>query len=138
MKNVSKASFIIGIILIVCALVLGVLGFRNINGVMYVRHMGGFMSMSYTSTSSMTGMCLAMIVSGGFLFLGGLMLFILAAITCPCRGKAREEKKVEKKEEVPAPQPKAEPAAEIPCQCQVKETDTPEPAQTEEQKTETL
>ena len=138
MKNVSKASFIIGIILIVCALVLGVLGFRNINGVMYVRHMGGFMSMSYTTTSSMTGMCLAMIVSGGFLFLGGLMLFLLAAITCPCRCKSHEEKKCEKQKEVPAPQPKAEPAAEIPCQCQTEETTAPEPEKTEDQTTETL
>ena len=102
MIKVSTASFIIGIIFIVCAIVLGLMGFRNINGVMCVRHMGGFMSMSYTTTTSMANMCMAMIIAGGFLFVGGILLLMLSALTCPCRCKHHEHKDEEKAEE-PAP-----------------------------------
>ena len=83
MKKISKASFIIAIVLIVFAIALNVLGFIYINGVRYVRHFnGGFMQMSYTTTSSMANTCLGMIIAGGFLFIGGILLFMLSAMTC--------------------------------------------------------
>ena len=83
MKKISKASFIIAIVLIVFAIALNVLGFIYINGVRYVRHFNcGFMQMSYTTTSSMANTCLGMIIAGGFLFIGGILLFMLSAMTC--------------------------------------------------------
>ena len=83
MKKISKASFVIAIVLIVFAIALNVLGFIYINGVRYVRHFnGGFMQMSYTTTSSMANTCLGMIIAGGFLFIGGILLFMLSAMTC--------------------------------------------------------
>ena len=116
MKKISKASFIIAIVLIVFAIALNVLGFIYINGVRYVRHFnGGFMQMSYTTTSSMANTCLGMIIAGGFLFIGGILLFMLSAMTCHRPPKApfcfkdkqlpfpKEEKKEEEKTADPEP-----------------------------------
>ena len=111
MKKVSTASLICAIVLIIGAIVLNVIGFSYINGVRYVGHMGyGFMRMSYYTDSSMTATCLAMIIVGGFLFIGGVLLLMLAAATrcrdhkC-CRHKAEQE---------------AAPVAE-PCSCSLPE-----------------
>ena len=86
MKKVSTASFIIAIVLIVCAITLNILGFVWMNGYHVTRHYGnGFMQMTYTmntSSSSLSYTCLGMIIAGGFLFLGGILLFILSAQTC--------------------------------------------------------
>ena len=121
MKKVSKASFICAIILIVCAIALNVYGFSFLNGVRVYRQMGyGYMHMSYVTNSSMTNTCFAMIVAGGFLFIGGILLFMLAAMTrCDCK-KCCNEPKSEKTKALPQPvqDVKVEepcPAEECPC-----------------------
>ena len=123
MKKVSNASFVIGIVLIVLDVVLNVLGFLDINGIRYVQYYGNRLhSMTYMVDTSSQLVCLAMILSGGFLFIGGILLLMLSALTCPCRCKHHEHK------EEDAPQ-KAE--APAPCCCR-KETTEPEKAETEE------
>lgn len=117
MKKVSTASFIVAIILIVCSVVLNVLGFTYINGAHYVRHYGAFMQMTYTMTSSMANVCLGMIIAGGFLFIGGILLFMLSALTC-CRPQkdhscSRHEIKEVKEEKAPAA---IEPPMEAPAE----------------------
>ena len=114
MKKISKASFIIAVVLIVFAIALNVLGFIYINGVRYVRHFnGGFMQMSYTTTSSMANTCLGMIIAGGFLFIGGILLFMLSAMTCHRPPKApfcfKDKQLPFQKEEVKAEAKAAEP-----------------------------
>ena len=117
MKKVSTASFIIGIVLIVLAVVLNVLGFLDINGIRYVHYYGNRLySMTYTNSTSGQMVCIAMIIAGGFLFVGGILLFILSVLTCPCRCKHHEHKGEEKAED-PAP-----------CCCR-KETAEPEKAE---------
>ncbi len=109
MKKVSKASFICAIILIVCALALNVIGFSYLNGVRVYRHVGyGFMQMTYSASSSMTNTCFAMIMAGGFLFIGGILLLMLSAMTrCPGKKCCHEHKVVQPAEEVKAEEPKA-------------------------------
>lgn len=130
MKKVSNASFVIGIVFIVLGIVLNVLGFLDINGVRYVQYYGNrFYSMTYTTSTSQQMFCMALIIAGGFLFLGGIMLFILSAVTCPCRCKGHHEKDSCKE------QPKSEEAHKVTCQCQAK-ADTTEPVKQEEPETE--
>ena len=130
MKKISNASFVIGIVFIVLGIVLNVLGFLDINGVRYVQYYGNrFYSMTYTTSTSQQMFCMALIIAGGFLFLGGIMLFILSAVTCPCRCKGHKEKESCKE------QPKCEEAPETTCQCQAK-ADTTEPVKQEEPETE--
>ena len=125
MKKVSNASFIIGIVLIVLAVVLNVLGFLDINGIRYVQYYGNRLySMTYTTSSSAQMICIAMIIAGGFLFVGGILLLMLSALTCPCRCKHHEHKP----EEVPQ---KAE--DKTPCCCKVEEP-APEPEKAEAEK----
>ena len=139
MKKVSTASFIIAIVLIVCAITLNILGFTWMNCTHVTRHYGnGFMQMTYsvsTASSSLSYTCIGMIIAGGFLFLGGILLFILSALTCHTPPKphhcCRHHEEME--EEAPqekcccahdAPEPQAEepgpaqeePAAETPAQ----------------------
>ena len=114
MKKVSKASFICAIILIVCAIALNVIGFSYLNGVRVYRHVGyGFMQMTYSASSSMTNTCFAMIIAGGFLFVGGILLMMLSAMTrCPgkkCCHDKKPEVQEQKAEEKPQP--------EIECKC---------------------
>ena len=86
MKKVSTASLIIAIVLIVCAITLNILGFVWMNGYHVTRHYGnGFMQMTYTMNSASTSLsytCLGMIIAGGFLFLGGILLLFISALTC--------------------------------------------------------
>ena len=124
MKKISNASLVIGIVLVVLAVVLNVLGFLDINGIRYVQYYGNRLySMTYSVDTSSQMICLAMIIAGGFLFIGGILLLMLSALTCPCRCKHHEHKE-EEKAEAPAP-----------CCCQ-KETAEPEkaePAETAEE-----
>ena len=133
MKKISKTSLIIGIVLIVLAVVLNVLGFLDINGMRCVRCCGNpFFSMTYTTSSSVQMICMAMIIAGGFLFVGGILLLMLSALTCPCRCRHHDHKP----EEIPQ---KAE--EKTPCCCTAKEPEqepeepAAEPAE-EEQATE--
>ena len=117
MKKVSNASFVIGIVLIVLAIVLNVLGFLDINGIRYVQYYGNRLySMTYSVDTSSQMICLAMIIAGGFLFVGGILLLMLSALTCPCRCKHHEHKEEEKAE------------TQAPCCCQ-KEAAEPEKAE---------
>ena len=85
MKKVSTASLIIAIVLIVCAITLNILGFVWMNGYHVTRHYGnGFMQMTYSMnamSSSLSYTCLGMIIAGGFLFVGGILLLVLSALT---------------------------------------------------------
>lgn len=85
MKKVSTASFIIAIVLVVCAITLNILGFVWMNGYHVTRHYGnGFMQMTYSvnaASSSLSYTCLGMIIAGGFLFVGRILLFVLSALT---------------------------------------------------------
>ena len=93
MKKVSNASFVIGIVLIVLAVVLNVFGFLTINGVRYIQYYGNRLySMTYTTSTSGQMICIAMILAGGFLFVGGILLLGLSALTCPCRCKGHGHK----------------------------------------------
>ena len=113
MKKVSNASFVIGIVLIVLAVVLNVLGFLDINGIRYVQYYGNRLySMTYTVDTSSQMICLALIIAGGFMFVGGILLLMLSALTCPCRCKHHEHKCEE------IPQKTEEPS---PCCCKAKE-----------------
>lgn len=71
------------VILIVCAIVFNVIGFVDMCGTHVYRHYGsGFMQVTYTMTSSAAYfVSLGMIITGGFMFLGGIMLFMLSALT---------------------------------------------------------
>ncbi len=124
MKKISLTSFITAIVLIVCAIVLNVYGFYYINGVRVLRQTGyGFMHMTYYTDTSMTNTCFGMIIAGGFLFIGGILLLMLATLT-RCRGKkCCHEHKAEvallPEAEVKAEEPKAEPEVtkEETCSC---------------------
>ena len=120
MKKVSKASFICAIILIVCAIVLNVLGFSYLNGVRVYRQMGyGYMQMTYRTSSSMTNTCFAMIVAGGFLFIGGILLFMLSAMTrCPGKKCCHDHKSEVAEQPQPIEEVKVEePKAIEDCTC---------------------
>ena len=111
MKKVSTISLICAVVLIIGAIVLNVIGFSCINGVHCVRHAGyGFMQMSYYTSTSMTSVCLAMIIAGGFLFVGGILLLMLSVMTC-----CKEQKCCRHKSE-----PETAPVAE-PCSCSLPE-----------------
>ncbi len=134
MKKVSTASFIVAIILIVCSVVLNVLGFTYINGAHYVRHYGAFMQMTYTMTSSMANVCLGMIIAGGFLFIGGILLLMLSAMTCHRPPKApfcfKDKQlpfpKEDVKEEVKAEKPEPVQAVEAPAEEASSEVEKPQ------------
>ena len=83
MKKASTASFVMAVILIVCAIVFNVIGFVDMCGTHVYRHYGsGFMQVTYTMTSSAAYfVSLGMIITGGFMFLGGIILFMLSALT---------------------------------------------------------
>ncbi len=126
MKKVSNASFVIGIVLVVLAVIINVLGFLNINGVRYIQYYGNRLySMTYTTSTSNQMVCLALIIAGGFMFVGGILLLMLSALTCPCRCKHHEHKCEEapQKAEEPSCCCKAEEVAEEPVEKPADEAD---------------
>ncbi len=121
MRKVSIASFVMAIIFMVCAIVLNVLGFVYINGTQVVRHTtNGFMQMSYYTSTSLTNVSFAMIIAGGFLFIGAILMFMLSAMTrCKCHHHEghccrKEDPKAEPvtAEVVAEPEPETEPTDE--------------------------
>ena len=128
MKKVSNASFVIGIVLVVLAVIINVLGFLNINGVRYIQYYGNRLySMTYTASTSNQMVCLALIIAGGFMFVGGILLLMLSALTCPCRCKHHEHKCEEAPQKAEEPSCcKAEEVAEEPVEKPTEEA--PEPA----------
>ncbi len=84
MKKVSTASFIIGVILIVASIVLFVFGILSVNTpYAYSCSFNGYTYTKVSYSISVTGIVngFMMIFFGGISFLGGLLSFILAAIT---------------------------------------------------------
>lgn len=84
MKKVSTASFVIGVLLIVASIVLFILGILNINTpYAYSRSVNGYTYTRISYSFSVNGLVngFVMILFGGIAFLGGLLSFILAAVT---------------------------------------------------------
>lgn len=88
MKKISLISLICAIILLIGSITLIALGFTYIDGTQIIRSVGAYMRISYYSTS-LNSMSLAMIITGGFLLVSSVLLFMLSALTCckkkPCK-----------------------------------------------------
>ena len=88
MKKTSTASFIVAIVLLVASIALFVLAALSINATQVYSRVGNgysYMRVSYNFSLSGTVNALLMVLLGGFLFLGGILLFILAAVTRPAK-----------------------------------------------------
>lgn len=85
MKKVSTASFIVGVVLIVASIALFIFGTTSVNTpYSYSRAINGYTYTKVSYSISITGIIngFMMIIYGGIAFLGGLLAFILAAVTC--------------------------------------------------------
>ena len=88
MKKTSTASFIVAIVLVVASIALFVLGALSINAPQVYSKVGSgysYMRVSYNFSLSRALNGFTMVLIGGFLFLGGLLMFILAAVTRPAK-----------------------------------------------------
>jgi hypothetical protein len=84
MKKVSTASFIVGVVLIVASIALFIFGTTSVNTpYSYSRAINGYTYTKVSYSISITGIIngFMMIIYGGIAFLGGLLAFILAAVT---------------------------------------------------------
>ena len=84
MKKVSTASFIVGAVLIVASIALFIFGALSVNTpYAYSRAINGYTYTKVSYSVSITGIIngFMMIIFGGIAFLGGLLSFILAAVT---------------------------------------------------------
>lgn len=84
MKKVSTASFIVGAVLLVAAIALFIIGTLSVNTpYAYSRSINGYTYTKISYSISVTGIIngFMMIIYGGISFLGGLLCFILAAVT---------------------------------------------------------
>ena len=84
MKKVSTASFIVGAVLIVASIALFIFGALSVNTpYAYSRAINGYTYTKVSYSISITGIIngFMMIIFGGIAFLGGLLSFILAAVT---------------------------------------------------------
>ena len=88
MKKTSTASFIVAIVLVVASIALFVLGALNVNATQVYSRIGNgysYMRVSYNFSLARIANGFMMILLGGFTFLGGILLFILAAVTRPAK-----------------------------------------------------
>ena len=130
MKGVSRASFIIAIILAVVGVTFMVLGFIDINGTTALARIGNrYVTVRYSVSTSGQLFCLALITGGGFSLVSSILLFILSVITCPCRCKAKHGKP-EQAPEAPKKEPKAETTE--PAKAEPAAEPEPEPAAEEQ------
>lgn len=86
MKKTSTASFIIAIILLVASIALFVLGFLSVNTTQVYSKVGNgysFMKVSYSLSLNNIVHGLFFVLLGTSLFIGGILMFILAAVTRP-------------------------------------------------------
>ncbi len=86
MKKTSTASFIIAIILVIASIALFVLGFLSVNTTQVYSKVGNgysFMKVSYSLSLNNIVHGLLFVLLGTSLFIGGILMFILAAVTCP-------------------------------------------------------
>ncbi len=94
MKKTSTASFIVAIVLVVASIALFVLGALNINATQIYSRIGNgysYMRVSYNFSLARIANGFMMVLLGGFTFLGGIMLFILAAVTRPAKANCTVE-----------------------------------------------
>lgn len=127
MKKISRTSFIAAIVLIVLSIALSVLGFICIDGIKVVHHSNynGYMRMAYYTTSD-SNIGLGMVISGGFLFVGGIILLSLSALLgrkppMPPKGGCCKDGTSE-----PAPEPCCEPEGPAAEGCDADGNDRPE------------
>ncbi len=88
MKKTSTASFIVAIVLVVASIALFVLGALSVNATQVYSKIGNgysYMRISYNFSLARVANGFMMILLGGFSFLGGILLFILAAVTRPAK-----------------------------------------------------
>jgi len=86
MKKISIASFIVALVFIVASIALFVLGFLFVNTPQVYSNVGhGYSFMKFSYTFSLAGAIngFMFLLLGGFLFIGGILLLVLAAITHP-------------------------------------------------------
>jgi hypothetical protein len=84
MKKISTASFIVGVVLVVASIALIILGAVSVNSPsVYSRTINGYTYTKMSYSISVTGIIngFMMIIIGGIAFLGGMLSFILAAVT---------------------------------------------------------
>ncbi len=84
MKKISTASFIVGVVLVVASIAMIVMGALSVNSPsVYSRTVNGYtytkMSYSISVTGIINGFMLILI--GGISFIGGMLSFLLAAVT---------------------------------------------------------
>ena len=84
MKKISTASFIVGVVLVVASIALIILGAVSVNSPsVYSRTINGYTYTKMSYSISVTGIIngFMMILIGGIAFLGGMLSFLLAAVT---------------------------------------------------------
>ena len=98
MKKISTASFIVGVVLVVASIVAIIMGVTTVNSPSVYSHtVNGYTYKAMSYSISITGVIngFMMIIIGGIAFIGGMLSFILAAVTRgpkfppkPCRKPA--------------------------------------------------
>ncbi len=96
MKKTSMASFIVAIILVASSIALFVLGFLSVNTTQVYSKVGNgysFMQISYSLSLNSIIHGLFFVLLGGFLFIGGILMFILSAVVRPHNSNCMKSKK---------------------------------------------
>ncbi len=98
MKKISTASFIVGVVLVVASIAAIIMGAITVNSPSVYSHtVNGYTYKAMSYSISITGVIngFMMIIIGGIAFVGGMLSFILAAVTRgpkfppkPCRKPA--------------------------------------------------
>ena len=98
MKKISTASFIVGVVLVVASIAAIIMGVTTVNSPSVYSHtINGYTYKAMSYSISITGVIngFMMIIIGGIAFVGGMLSFILAAVTRgpkfppkPCRKPA--------------------------------------------------
>lgn len=132
MKKTSTASFIVAIVLVVASIALFVLGALNVNATQVYSRVGNgysFMRVSYNFSIGRIANGFMMILFGGFTFLGGIMLFILAAVTRPAKANCAVECCTAQPTQAPSPsQPDVVETAASCCNCTADSSATETPS----------
>lgn len=132
MKKTSTASFIVAIVLVVASIALFILGALNVNATQVYSRIGNgysYMRVSYNFSLARIANGFMMILLGGFTFLGGILLFILAAVTRPAKPNCAVECCTAKPTQAPSPsQPDVVETAASCCNCTADSSATEAPS----------
>ena len=97
MKKISTASLIVGAVLVVASIALIILGALSVNSPsVYSRAINGYTYTKISYSVSVTGIIngFMLILIGGIAFVGGMLSFILAAVThgpkCPSNANGQQ------------------------------------------------